>query len=68
VAYANIVPVLVEAVKTLHVKVEVQQKQMDRLRKRHTDESRAHKSENAELRTKLDALTAAVRELLNDRR
>jgi hypothetical protein len=57
VAYANVVPVLVEAVKTL---------KQDNDRK----DARLHKieAENAELRTKLDALADAVRQLQADRK
>ena len=52
VAYANVVPVLVEAVKTLKQDNDGKQKQIDNL-----------KTENAELREKLEALAETVAEL-----
>lgn len=61
VAYQNVVPVLVEAVKT-------QQKHIETLKAQKDTEVKALKAENAELRARLDALTEAVQQLQNDRK
>ena len=55
VAYSSVVPVLVEAIKAQQKQIEAQQRQMDDLK--------AAARENAELKRRLDALTAAVEKL-----
>ena len=59
VAYANVVPVLVEAVKT-------QQQQIESLKKANTDGARRMETlerENAGLKAELESIKAAVRQL-----
>jgi len=67
VAYANVVPVLVEAVKTLNARTVLQQKQIDAL-KSVQQENAAKDKKITEIQTELDALKAAVRELQNNRK
>ena len=55
VNYIGVVPVAVEAIKTLNAKVDDQQKQIEALK--------AQVRENAELKRRLDALTTAVEKL-----
>jgi hypothetical protein len=57
VAYPNVVPVLVEAVRALNAKVDEKQRQIDEL-----------KARNAAIETQLAALARAVQILRNDRR
>ncbi len=61
VAYANVVPILVEAIKAQQKQIEAIKKDNEKIRK-HKD------AEIAELRTKLDALAEAVSKLQNDRK
>jgi hypothetical protein len=56
VAYVNVVPVLVEAMKQQQARISAQQKQIEELK--------AVTAENAELRARLDALSAAVQKLM----
>jgi hypothetical protein len=57
VAYPNVVPILVEAVRALNTKMDEKQRQVDEL-----------KARNAAIETRLAALARAVRKLQNDRR
>jgi hypothetical protein len=66
VAYQNVVPVLVEAVKTLHHKYKTQEKQMDVLKTENTELKARNaelKQESAELKTRLTAIEQALAEL-----
>jgi hypothetical protein len=56
VAYVNVVPVLVEAIKQQQTQIQAQQKQIEDLN--------AVRAENAAMKARLDALDAAVRRLM----
>jgi len=62
VTYANVVPVLVEAVKTLNARTVIQQKQIDAL-KSVQQENAVIKAENAELKARFDAIERTLAEL-----
>ncbi|GEM_PF-1489933 len=59
VAYQNVIPVLVEAVKTLNARTILQQKQIDAL-KSNQQENAAIKAKNAELEARLERLESAL--------
>ena len=62
VNYIGVVPVAVEAIKTLNAKVDAQQKQIDD-KQRQIDELKAQLKENAEIKKQLAGLAAALKKL-----
>ena len=64
VNYEGVIPVTVEAIKTLNARTLLQQNQMEALSK----ENAAIKADNAEMKAELDALKSAVRQLQQNRK
>ena len=64
VNYDGVIPVTVEAIKTLNARTLLQQNQMEALSK----ENATIKADNAEMKAELDALKSAVRQLQQNRK